>query len=643
MPKPKSPIIDKPSKEQIQEFVSRPINLSEGEVIDEKIKKLLEFFDRHGIKFDKFKPINSSIFGDDFFKDKKAYPNYDQYQNIPGKRDITKWMFALKNINYKQKAGFPFKEAIRTTTQGWQKMEVYDFLNWLKFYDEGANMKYKFAQVWYENGQPGYFLHIKPDAQKEPESIYDGNAIEDARLESERNEEKRSIIEKQRQKIIGRLDSAEKLLRSPEGQQFAGNELEQLMEAIYTLKKKVQLVNKLSVSTRLYEDMIVREANVLSRKGFVKAADMLYSVAQTPGASAEGATGQQEGGAIPITPSPPDPSGAGQVGTMVGLPATTPGTNPQTPSDGGAQNENPPSANSLLATPPTATTEAPGIAEFKNNFETFDQKSGIDELEVVDELDVYDAEDDLMVSEAQMAPSPKPGIPPAALEDIPMTDSPTPDRNPPSFIPKITPKEKNTNTKNPVATEDPLEVTEDDIRKPNDQDDENITLSNFDHKVDSVFSDLTVADVVAKLEDLAKIFKVREVPRQLAIVDMMLDSLGLASYFPSLSEAQNKALDSNNYISTRVEDILSKLRGAMDTKAIDLKGGPDSNNPEVVGIKGNLAENETKEKQRKQMRKDQAAQELEGGEGKETPEVELGELGAPPAVPAKAPIPRPLG
>ena len=62
--------------------------------------------------------------------------------------------------------------------------------------------------------------------------------------------------------------------------------------------------------------MIVREANVLSRKGFSKAANMLYSVAQTPGASAEGATGQQEGGAVPITPSPPDPSGAGQSGDI---------------------------------------------------------------------------------------------------------------------------------------------------------------------------------------------------------------------------------------------------------------------------------------------------------------------------------------
>ena len=38
--------------------------------------------------------------------------------------------------------------------------------------------------------------------------------------------------------------------------------------------------------------MIVREANVLTGKGFTKAAELLYSVAQTPAASAENATGE---------------------------------------------------------------------------------------------------------------------------------------------------------------------------------------------------------------------------------------------------------------------------------------------------------------------------------------------------------------
>ena len=151
-----------------------------------KMEKLIEFLAQYGIT------------------DKMAYPNYDQYMYIPGQHDLKRWMMAVKNIHYKKRAGFEFKEAVRQSTQDWKKMEIYDFLNWLKFYEEGAHMKYKTAQVWYEKGQPGYFLHIKPDAEKEPEPHTDGNAVNDAREEAERSEEKRTTIEKQRAKIIPR-------------------------------------------------------------------------------------------------------------------------------------------------------------------------------------------------------------------------------------------------------------------------------------------------------------------------------------------------------------------------------------------------------------------------------------------------------
>src|SRR6185369_3419127 len=304
-----------PENKPLQPYSDEELQLTPE--MEDKMKKLMEFFDNHGIDYDKFIPKFYS-----YISEKKAYPNYDQYQPIANQHDMQRWMLALKDIHYKQKAGYPYRDAIKNATQGWQKMEIYDFLNWLKFHEEGAHMKYKFAQVWYENGQPGYFLHIKPDAQKEPEPKTDGDSVEKASQDAERNEEKRQIIEKQRSKIIGRLDSAEKLLRSQDGQEFAGSELENLMEAIYTLKKKVQLVNKLSVSTRLYEDMIVREGNVLKRNGFTKAADMLYSLAQTPGAGGEAAKGTDDAGAVPNTSPPPPP--AEPQGAPGGLPATVP-------------------------------------------------------------------------------------------------------------------------------------------------------------------------------------------------------------------------------------------------------------------------------------------------------------------------------
>ncbi len=465
-------------------------------------------------------------------------------------------------------------------------------------------MKYKFAQVWYENGQPGYFLHIKPDAQKEPEPKSDGDSVEKASQEAERSEEKRQIIEKQRSKIIGRLDSAEKLLRSQDGQEFAGSELENLMEAIYTLKKKVQLVNKLSVSTRLYEDMIVREGNVLKRNGFTKAANMLYSLAQTPGAAGEGATGQEEGGAVPNTSPPPPP--AEPQGAPGGLPATVPGT-------------------------PAVQTEKPqpkALKDFINNMNEGNKTDADVTGAEDDELEVKDTEEELMVTEAQIAPPVAPPPPPAALEDIPMTDSPPPDRNPPTFVPEAEAPGKGDA---PAKEEEPLEVTEDDI-PPIGGDDtpSGGTGTSLDSKLDATFKNVTMQEIVSELEDISTYYKVREMPRRLARLDMMFDSKGISAYFPSLAEAQNRALDANNYIATRIDDILAKVRGAMASQDMGAK----------------LKQDENKEKQRKQMRKDQENAELEGekpeGEqapGKETPAVELGELGAPAAPPPATPPP----
>lgn len=616
-----SPIIDMPSKEQL-DMATRPYSDEELDVtpeMQERLNKLMEFFDKSGIDYSKFDP--DSIPKLDFGK-RQAYPNNDQYMYIPGQHNTQKWMQAVREIFAKERNGENRVTSIRRVTSGWNIMETFDFLNWLKFHEAGDHMKYKFAQLWYENGEPGYFLHVKPDPVKEPEQQVSGRDIDFARDDSNSAAERKQTIEKQRNKIIGRLDSAEKLLRSPDGQVFSGKEFETLLEAIYQLKKKIQMVNKVSTSTRLYEDMIVREANILNRQGFIKAADMLYSVAQTPAASGEQAQGKPGGTNVVSPASPPDPSGAGNPGAPGGLPSVGPGM-PQ-----GAPNS---------ATPagvPNETSPTPkGISEFLEGMDTAkfspveDKATAEDDLEVEDSIDVHDVEDELLVTEAQAAPG-------AIAPDESITTSPAPAPLDPS--PVRAPKVTRGPTPDKPATEEPLEVTEDDI-KPGD-DTPSPIASDFDEKVNAVFADITVADVVAKLEDLAKFYKTREAPRQLGLVDMMLDSLGLASYFPSLAEATNKSLESNNYISTRVEDILSKLRGAMVGKNTDLSGGPEPERPEVAGIKNKLKSDDEKEKARKLQRKEQEAAEL-SNKGKETPEVEIEEdLGAP-APPAKAPAP----
>lgn len=616
----------KPDRAEIRPYSDEELS---DPSIDEKIQKLMKFFDESGIKYDKFEPEIRTI-----LDKKKAYPNYEQFMYVPGQHNTQKWLMAVKEIYYKQKTGQAFKDAVRQVTGSWKKMETYDFLNWLRYYEEGAHMKYKFAQVWYENGQPGYFLHIKPDAQQAATPTVDVDA---AREEVSNKEEKRQIIEKQRAKIIGRLDSAEKLLRSPDGQTLAGPELEGLMEAIYSLKKKVQLVNKLSVSTRLYEDMIVRESNVLRRKGFIKAASVLYAVAQTPGADAVLAPdGKASGGAVPPVASPPDPSGAGQSGMPNGYvnlsvndPTQPNNVNETQPSAPALTGEGPAPTGTAESTPALIPQEPPqpaGIKEFMENMNE-GNKTQEDEMEVTDDLEVEDQEQALMVTEAQVAPVAPGGPPPATLEDVPMTDTPAPaPLNPVAPVP-IPPEPTPSPAKTaPPAAEEPLEVTEDDIPMDTPTGGGGSALDN---KLDDAFESITMEEIVAELEDISTYYKVREMPRRLARLDMMFDSKGISAYFPSLSEAQKSALESNNYVASRIDDILSKVRGSMAAKDIG----------------DHLRQNQEKEKKRKQMRKEQEDAKLEGAGGeKETPQVEMGELAPPAATPAKAPVvPRPLG
>ena len=577
----------------------------------EKIAELKSFFVINGINYNNFN------------LEKQAYPNNDHYMAVPGQHNIDKWMETVRNIYFKEKQGESRNNIIKEVTAGWKPTETYDFLNWLKFYEESSHLKYKFAS-WYENGSPGYFLHIGDNQKSSDDSVtYDVASAKDATVSELSASQKKSIISKQKNKIISRLDSAEKLLRSEEGQLFAGQELESLMETIYGLKKKIQLLNKVSTSVKLYEDLIIREANVLMKKGFSDAAEMLYVLAddkktETPPADKAAAppaeTSPADKAAAPpaepppadtaaapaaetppadtaITPAPPAPPAEGS-GSAGGLPAAVPAqpNSPEAP-----QNENSP-----------VDKKHPAVAKFLANTQT----GGISSIEDMkdnndssDSLVVYDDESDLL-SQAQAAPG-QPPPPPQIVE----------------------------------SPEEPLEVVEEpqevNIVKSNNKEIKN-PVSEFDNKVNDAFSTLRIEDVVLKLEDLAKIFKTREVPRQLAIVDMMLDSLGLASYFPSLSEATNKALESNNYISTRIEDIISKLRGALKTRDIDLRGDTTPavvTNPELDSIKQSLEQSDKKDKLRKDLRKQQQEEELGLDQIKETPEIEIDE---------EPPIPQPI-
>jgi len=566
----------------ITPYPDSSFDTSDPEVIMMIIRQL-RTLERLGISIDDLGKTNPQLL--EKIRSKSAYPNLEQMQNIPGTHDMNKWLQTVKDIYYEEKKNqLPRNIAVRNATQGWKVTEVNDFLNWLKYYEEGTHLKYKVAHNWYGDADVGYLLPIKPDQkEKEADVNVGGKDIDfarDATVDELSVSERKRIIEKQRNKIIGRLDSAEKLLRSQDGQIFADKEFSSLLETIYDLKKKIQMVNKRSASDKLYTDMIMREANRLTYKGFIKAANLLHSLAEDPNAPKDKKT---EDVPAPTPPAPPM-EGSGNVG---GLPATTPGTTTPAPA----------------AVPIKPEEQTPnGIKQFLDKLET--GNTSADTLEVMDNEDDLTVEDNELVSTAQV------------------------EAGTPSPMPPIKPTEK---------PDENLEVNENEIDKVK-------PSKDFDHMVESVFSNLTISDVVAKFEDIVKFYKTREMPRQLALADMMLDSLGLAPFFPSLSEATNKALEANNYISTRLEDILSKLRGTMKTRDIDVKNeGEKVKSPEIELAKKSLKDQEEKEVARKQMRKDLENESLQS-EIKETPEVELEGLEnapPPPAPPPPAPAAKP--
>jgi hypothetical protein len=553
----------------LDEFMKKNVSKIPKNIPEDVKNKLLEdakFFSELGITTD-----DPEVFDSLTKKHKKAYPNYDDYMYIQPPRDTQKWLQAVKDMYYRIHKGASDTDALNQVISGWSDMEKLDFKNWLKFYEEGAHKKYAQVNYWEDANRAGYFVPVYPEPVKTPiNNVQDIEYAKDPNTHPTlSNEEKRRIIEKQRQKIIGRLDSAEKLLRSEEGQTFAGKEFETLLEAIYQLKKKIQMVNKISLSTKLYEDMIVRESNILIRQGFVKAGNLLSKVAQ----------------GMPAPAEPPNP--VANVGIPGNIPGEGPGLTPPGagPTDTAAPAD--PSGQSAPVEPPKPEAVSNGMRSFLEGLDTSNDTFDPDDKE---ELEVLD-NDDIVVS-AQAVESPN------------------------------------------------IEVSEDQVSEDQIKNDPGIKADkDFDKIIDSAFDGLTMQDVVNKLEDISKVFKVREIPRQLAMVDLMLDRLGLASLFPTLSEAINKSLEANQYVSTRIEDILSRLRGTLQTKDLDLMGNsPTTNSPGIQSAKEKIESDLEKEKTRKQMRKNLENQELTNQE-KPKPEIEVQEDLAQPTALKGAPPP----
>lgn len=71
--------------------------------------------------------------------------------------------------------------------------------------------------------------------------------------------------------------------------------------------------------------------------------------------------------------------------------------------------------------------------------------------------------------------------------------------------------------------------------------------------------------IINRLAGVSKKLKSRDTIRELASIDILLNDLGLASYFPEITDAQSKLIESYGYASNKIESIIAKLRGSGTT------------------------------------------------------------------------------
>lgn len=539
------------------------------------------------------------------FLPKMAYPNYDDYNNHVPPRNTEKWVNLISRMYAEIHAGIPRKEAVAKITSDLDKMEKIDFLNWLRFYEENAHKKYASEDIGYVKNKfaNGYYLSddfYLPGEQTFRESNgvsgSQSNSVDNA-MSTDRNKDiiessKKEEIEKYKKKILARLHAVEKLLTSHNtGSDLFGDEYNGFIQSLLRLRQQVLMLNKQASSNKIYKDIIIREANKLKNNGYSNSYNILVKVADT----------------LPPPPAAPSPTDMGGLpGVMTQNPIPKPqSSGQQEVSFEPEENQNEAISKFLggmnnggiVVDDINTVSDADLSLSFYENFEDEDDNDSI----YVAEDDVDDT-DNFLLSEAQ----------------APLNESVN-KKNQPLAGSAI--QETNQNKKDESQGNTEVLSVKEDVA-------DDTASSEFESYIDKAFEMLSVSDVINKLDDLVKIFKAREIPRQLSVVDMMLDRLGLGTYFPSLAEATTKSLESNQYILSRIEDVVSRLRGSLESEEVDLssKVRSEISDAETLKVKNDLQQKSEKEKERKKIKKELEDKSIDDvAESKEKPEIEVKE------------------
>lgn len=422
-----------------------------------------------------FKAVDHAI---SIYFRKKAYQMGENANQYPKPiYNYNKWFETYRKIAQGQN--------IDELTKSWDPVEKKDYIQWAKFYQEGNNLKYKTAQLMISD--------LK--AQIPTPSHFDESVSNRESSEQE--------IQHQINSVLGRLNSAEKLVTSkfPFLRTILGRGYESWLSKLHELKRQIQTAPLKNAQSPLLVDLIYKHANQLNDP---MSKNLMMRLAKFEECLLNFDKVLNKFAQITAAPLSPDDKGNAMEEFVLNL-------------------------------------QGEDLPELKEKSKKDVQNIDDDEIEG----DWEDENDDEIIVEAQVVADPQIAIP-----------------------------------KQPIvpAKEDP---------DPNDL-------------IERALSHVTVADVVNKLEALSNIFKNREIARQLNFIDMMLDKLGIAAFFPGLAEASRSALESNQYCQTRIEDVLAKIRGSMiipsDDK-IELNQIPEptqinSQTPELNALKNRLTEDQ---------------------------------------------------
>lgn len=509
---------------------------------------------------------------------KHAYPQNESNIYVDLPHDLNKWMKSMQDM-YAMSNHMDWTSAFKQVTSGWNDMEKVDFKNWMAFYQEDAHNKYKTAQLTSSTYlENGGSFIPNIDHLK-------------ARLPSKEPDMSGFLVSRDIQSDQDKETQrawVEKKIRGLISRLNAAEKIATDPQVQLALKRSlhmsvdewVSLLQKLKREVQL-TPMRVTTASLLDDIVY-KHANQAYAAGHKTAANFMIKMAQV--GDIPVTPnSPPIPPAINNSNSLP-MPSAPVGTSSEPPKN-----------------------DEDAVAEFLKNLNNSDM------------LDANDAECMDVDDEAEIVVTAQAVQPPAAPTQL--SSNVTTDAVPsPTNIPQ-------------TDQSADIEVSEDEASN---------SSAVIEDAFDQALSNVRIKDIVTRLEGIASMFKNRQIARQLSIIDLMMDSVGIAPFFPGLGEAMKSALESNQYCQTRVEEILAKLRGTITTPMSQHMEGEVSgeNDLKEDQIKSQLAEQEEAEQARKERRKMLQNQEEDAALA---PQPSPGQELAGPAQVQKSPPLRPTG